>query len=64
LANLADRTGKSQSELIREAIDRYFTSGRRADRLTLLQEARGLWKDREDLPDFSALRSELDRVLR
>jgi len=64
LAALADRTGSSQSELIREAIDRYLTSRVEMDRLPLLREARGLWRDRTDLPDFPALRREFDRTER
>jgi hypothetical protein len=64
LAVLAERTGSSQSELIREAIDRYVGSRLGSDRLPLLREARGLWRDRTDLPDFAALRGELDRRAR
>ncbi len=30
-------------------------------RLVLLKEAQGIWKDRDDLPDFAALRAEADR---
>jgi len=61
LQEMARETGKSQSELIREAIDRFVASFRKTDRNALLQQARGLWKDREDLPDFGTLRRELDR---
>ena len=61
LATLSDKTGKSQSELIREAIDRFLGSRSHGDRVALLRRARGMWKDREDLPDFTALRRELDR---
>jgi hypothetical protein len=64
LAALADQTGSSQSELIREAIDRYLASRLGEDRLLLLREARGLWRNRTDLPDFAALRGELDRMVR
>jgi|HubBroStandDraft_3_1064219.scaffolds.fasta_scaffold03104_6 hypothetical protein len=64
LAALAARTGRSQSDLIREAIDRYIVDPAGQDRLAMLRQARGLWKDREDLPDFSALRAELDRTAR
>ena len=31
------------------------------NRLAKLRAARGLWREREDLPDFAALRSEWDR---
>ncbi len=61
LAVLAAETGKKQSELIREAIDRLIeqSSARRRD--AVLRRAAGMWKDRDDLPDFRALRREWDR---
>lgn len=62
LQDIADETGVSQSELIRQAIDRFIERRKEKDRKTLLQKARGLWKDREDLPDFHALRIEFDRM--
>lgn len=62
LQALSHRTGKSQSELIREAVDQMLArSG--PDRKLLLREARGLWKDRDDLPDFERIRGEMDRPL-
>ncbi|MFQ5946660.1 MAG: hypothetical protein ACE5NC_10505 [Anaerolineae bacterium] len=42
----------------REGMDR--DSGER--RIELLRQARGIWADRDDLLDFRAIRSELDRV--
>lgn len=61
LAALADRTGRTRSELIREAVDRYLRRFRSDERRELLRSARGLWEDRQDLPDFRRLREELDR---
>ncbi|MDP2498248.1 MAG: CopG family transcriptional regulator [Candidatus Palauibacterales bacterium] len=61
LAALADRTGRTRSELIREAVDRYLRRFQTEERRELLRSARGVWKDREDLPDFARLRRELDR---
>jgi hypothetical protein len=58
---LARRTGRTQSELIREAIDRFIAQAEQIDRRLLLQQARGLWQNRTDLPDFAALRREFDR---
>jgi len=58
LAALSERTDKSRSALIREAIDQYLGRASAA-RLALLRRAHGLWKDRDDLPDFTALRREL-----
>ena len=56
LAAIARRTGRTQSELIREAVDRFILQYREKNRLELLRAARGMWKDRDDLPDFEALR--------
>lgn len=58
---LSRRTGRSQSELIREAIDTLLSEQQEVDRSALLRQARGLWSERTDLPDFAKLRRELDR---
>lgn len=60
LAAIADRTGRTQSELIREAVDGFIVRYGEGNRLDLLRSARGMWKDRDDLPDFEALRREFD----
>ena len=59
---LADRLGRSQSELIRMAVDRYIEFYQQGSRLELLRQARGVWAEREDLPDFRTIRRELDRT--
>ena len=59
---LADRLGRSQSELIRMAVDRYIEFYQQGNRLELLRQARGVWAEREDLPDFRTIRRELDRT--
>jgi hypothetical protein len=61
LRAVSRRTGLSQSELIRQAIDSLLAREEAIDRIALLQQARGLWSGRDDLPDFGALRRELDR---
>lgn len=61
LKAMAERLGESQSELIRRAVDRYIEHYQSGNRLGLLREGRGLWAERDDLPDFAELRSELDR---
>lgn len=62
LEALSRQTGKSQSELIREAIDAMIDDPSLNDRRALLTAGRGVWADRTDLPDFGALRRELDRA--
>ena len=61
LAAIAKTAGKKQSELIREAVDRLIDQAGSSRRETVLREAAGIWKDRTDLPDFKALRTEWNR---
>ncbi|HHP7236337.1 MAG TPA: CopG family transcriptional regulator [Desulfobacterales bacterium] len=61
LAAIAKISGKKQSELIREAVDGFIEQRSHSRRKEVLQKAAGLWKDRSDLPDFSATRAEWDR---
>jgi predicted transcriptional regulator len=63
LRALARHVGRSQSDLIREAIDGFLERHRPSERLWQLRRARGLWRDREDIPSLAVLRGELDRVL-
>ena len=61
LAAIARAVGKKQSELIREAVDRLIDHASGSRREAVLREATGIWKDRTDLPDFKATRTEWDR---
>ena len=61
LGSLAKSTGKKQAELIRMAVDRLIESASQSQRETVLDLATGLWKDRDDLPDFNAARNSWDR---
>ena len=45
LKSLGARLGRSQSALIRDAIDRYVDRYQEGNRLDLLRQARGLWAD-------------------
>ncbi|MGB3683019.1 MAG: CopG family transcriptional regulator [Rubrobacteraceae bacterium] len=60
LAAIAGRSGRSQSDLIREAVDGFIARYHEGSRREFLRGARGMWKDRADLPDFGALREEFD----
>jgi hypothetical protein len=62
LKAIARQTGQKQSELIRQAIDRLIEGFQPGERRARLQMARGMWRDRDDLPDFEGLRRELDRL--
>jgi predicted transcriptional regulator len=64
LAHLAKKHGRTQSELIREAVDTYVARQDVVNRKEVLARAAGLWKHRKDLPDFAALRREAERKAR
>jgi len=62
LKRLSTRMGLNQSELIRQAVDDLIERNRSTGRKDLLAVAKGLWKDRTDLPDLGHLRREWDRA--
>ena len=62
LRDIAGRTGKSQSALIREAVDQLIERADADSRARIMADAAGLWQNRDDLPDFAVLRRESDRV--
>jgi hypothetical protein len=64
LAALSDATGKKQSELIRQAVDNLLEQSADSRRQAIIDAAAGMWKDRDDLPDFRALRKEWNREKR
>jgi Arc/MetJ-type ribon-helix-helix transcriptional regulator len=54
LKQLAASSGRKQSELIREAIERYLAEHRPKDWREGLEAMRGMWADRDDLDDLHA----------
>ena len=61
LNSLSTQSGKSLSELIREAVDHFISRYSQSKRQYILDRTAGMWKDRGDLPDFDKLRREWDR---
>ena len=61
LRSMAASTGRKQSELIREAIDQMIEKYQVDCQRLKRHRAKGMWKDRADLPDFAAIRHEWDR---
>lgn len=62
LRTIAGDTGRSQSELIREAVDRLIEQSASLDRRQVLGAAAGLWADGSGRADFGAVRREADRI--
>ena len=61
LITLAAASGKSQSELIREAVDRLIAQFGETRRREVIDNAAGMWKHRKDIPDFREIRQLWDR---
>jgi Arc/MetJ-type ribon-helix-helix transcriptional regulator len=65
LKGLAELSGRRQSELIREAIDRLLAEHRPKDWKEALEAVRGMWADRDDLNELYAdLRTDWERRLK
>ncbi len=62
LAAIAEAEGKKQSELIRAAVDDLIERLHTRRQVEILRKTAGLWKDRNDLPDFDTLRAEWNRT--
>lgn len=54
LREIADRQGRTISDLVREAVDRAYGGTAVDERLTTLEGVAGLWRDREELEDTDA----------
>ncbi len=61
LIEISQITGKSQQELITSAIEELIKNYQQKKRLDLMQQAKGIWKDREDIPNLEELRKEFNR---
>ncbi len=61
LGVLSAATGKAKSELIRQAVDNMLAQTGKVRRDAVLDQVAGLWKDRDDLPDFAVVRKHWDR---
>ena len=58
---LSQIQGKTPEAVLHEAIEQFIEQHKIEKRLASLEQAHGLWRDRDDLPDFVELRKELDR---
>ncbi|MFW6031582.1 MAG: CopG family transcriptional regulator [Myxococcota bacterium] len=51
LRDLAQKQGRTISELVREALSRVYAPADGDERLSTLQAVEGLWQDRDDIGD-------------
>jgi Arc/MetJ-type ribon-helix-helix transcriptional regulator len=57
LHDLARQTGKAEDEVVHDALELLREQvARRQERLAKLQQACGMWKERDDLPDLREMR--------
>lgn len=61
LIEISQITGQSQQELITSAIENLIKNYQQKKRLDLMQQAKGIWQDREDIPNLEELRKEFNR---
>lgn len=61
LQEISRRTGKAESDLIREAVGQLINGFQIESRLALMRQAKGMWENRSDSPAFEDLRREWDR---
>ncbi len=61
LAALSQATGRKQSDLMREAVDRLIEQFNAQRKRMVLDRAAGVWAKRRDLPNLRRLRSQWDR---
>jgi hypothetical protein len=61
LSHLAQDRGLTESQVVHEALTQLVGGMTNEERLRRFRQARGIWKDRTDLPDWEALRAECDR---
>ena len=62
LHSIARRLGRTQSDLIRTAVDTYIEFQTPEGRIDSLRAGQGIWKGRRDIPKLASLRRELDRA--
>ncbi|MCP4153303.1 MAG: ribbon-helix-helix protein, CopG family [bacterium] len=62
LDSLALQKGRKRSEIIREAIDALIEKYNSNRQQKILDNTAGMWRERDDLPDFSEIRQSMDRT--
>ena len=64
LQSITRRLGRTQSDLIRSAVESTIERQAAEGRIECLRKGHALWQGRREVPSFAALRQELDRDAR
>ena len=59
---ISEETGRTQSDLIREAIDSLIIKINKKNSHQKRQKAFGIWKERSDYPKAEEIRKEFERI--
>ncbi len=62
LDEMSQQTGKTPSELIHQAIKNLILEVKTEERRLMMRKAKGIWKDRQDLPELKDIRQEWNRL--
>ncbi len=62
LKSIAQSTGRTQSDLIREAVDSLIEKMMKNNNSSTRRKSFGLWKNRDNYPDINKLRDKFDRT--
>ncbi len=62
LKSISENTGRTQSDLIREAVDTLIDKMTQNNNAHNRRKAFGIWKDKDDYPDIKKIRDEFDRT--
>lgn len=61
IQQIAQQTKRPEAAILHEAVEQSVQHFQQNDRNLPLKQARGMWKERNDLPDISSLRNEFNR---
>lgn len=61
IESLSQQQGVTQQEILHAAIEQFLAQHQTQSRLAALRQARGIWSEREDVPDVAQMRSEWER---
>lgn len=62
IRTITQATGKTVNQVLHQALEQLIAQVQAQPRRNLLRQARGIWKNSVDLPNFEDVRKEFDRL--